>query len=115
MIIDDHASLVTLLGTLKQFYLKMGFDRVKFKPDFFPYTEPSAEVSGWLESKQAWIELGGSGVFRPEVTRPFGCRVPVLAWGLGLDRLAMLRYGIEDIRELYWSDLDRIKEAPLCR
>lgn len=115
VIIDDNASLVTLLGTLREFYRKMGFEKVKFKPDFFPYTEPSAEVTGWLESKGQWIELGGSGVFRPEVTRPFGCRVPVLAWGLGLDRLAMMRYGIEDIRELYWSDLDLIREAPLCR
>ena len=54
------------------------------------------------------------GVFRPEVTRPFGCEVPVLAWGLGLERLAMLRYGIEDIRKLYLSDLDWLEETPLC-
>lgn len=115
IIIDEHASLATLLGTLTEFYRKMGFEKVKFKPSFFPYTEPSAEVFVFMESKQAWIELGGSGVFRPEVTRPFGCKVPVLAWGLGLDRLAMLRYGFNDIRELYWSDLDRIKEVPLCQ
>ncbi|MBN2008886.1 phenylalanine--tRNA ligase subunit alpha [candidate division KSB1 bacterium] len=115
IIIDEHASLATLLGTLKEFYRKMGFSKVKFKPSFFPYTEPSAEVFVYMESKQAWIELGGSGVFRPEVTRPFGCNVPVLAWGLGLDRLAMMRYGFKDIRELYWSDLDRIKEVPLCQ
>ena len=91
----------------------MGFDKVRFKPDFFPYTEPSAEITVFMESKQNWIELGGSGIYRPEVTRPMGCNV--LAWGLGLDRLAMLRYGINDIRELYWSDLDRIKEVPLCQ
>jgi phenylalanyl-tRNA synthetase alpha chain len=114
IIIDEGANLATLLGTLKEFYYKMGFKKVKFKPDFFPYTEPSIEVSGFMESKNRWIELGGSGVFRPEVTEPFGCEVPVLAWGLGLERLAMLRYGITDIRELYWSDLDETKEIALC-
>jgi len=115
VIIDEAASLATLLGTLREFYRKMGFDQVRFKPAFFPYTEPSAEAFVFMESKKTWIELGGSGVFRPEVTRPLGCRVPVLAWGLGLDRLAMLRYGLKDIRELYWSDLDRLREVPLCR
>jgi len=115
IIIDENANLATLLGTLQEFYRKMGFDKIKFKPDFFPYTEPSAEISVWMESKSTWIELGGSGIFRPEVTQPLGCNVPVMAWGLGLDRLAMLRYGFTDIRELYWSDLDRMKEVPLCR
>ncbi len=115
MIIDEHASLATLLGTLKEFYRKMGFEKIKFKPSFYPYTEPSADVIVYMESKKKWIELGGSGVFRPEVTLPFGCSVPVLAWGLGLDRLAMIRYGINDIRELFWSDLDKIREVPLCR
>jgi phenylalanyl-tRNA synthetase alpha chain len=115
VVIDENASLATLLGTLKEFYLKMGFKQIRFKPDFFPYTEPSIEVSGFMESRQKWIELGGSGVFRPEVTEPFGCNVPVLAWGLGLERLAMMRYNINDIRELYWSDLDETKEIALCQ
>jgi phenylalanyl-tRNA synthetase alpha chain len=115
IVIDEDASLATLLGTLTEFYKKMGFSKIKFKPSFFPYTEPSAEVFVYMESKESWLELGGSGVFRPEVTRPFGCKVPVLAWGLGLDRLAMLRYGINDIRELFWSDLDKMREVSLCR
>jgi len=115
IIIDKDANLATLLGTIKAFYEKMGFKKIKFKPDFFPYTEPSIEVSGYMESKKKWMELGGSGVFRPEVTVPFGCNVPVLAWGLGLERLAMMRFGIKDIRELYWSDLDETKEIALCR
>ncbi|MFC2156018.1 phenylalanine--tRNA ligase subunit alpha [Acidobacteriota bacterium] len=115
IIIDEKANLASLLGTLKEFYSKMGFKKVKFKPDFFPYTEPSIEVSGFMESKNKWLELGGSGIFRPEVTRPFGCDVPVLAWGLGLERLAMMRYNIKDIRKLYWSDLDETKEITLCQ
>ncbi|MCP4154576.1 MAG: phenylalanine--tRNA ligase subunit alpha [bacterium] len=115
IIIDEGANLSSLLGTLKTFYKKMGFDKVKFKPSFFPYTEPSIEVFVYMESRKQWLEMGGSGIFRPEVTRPFGCDVPVLAWGLGLERLAMMRYGIKDIRELYWSNLDETKEIELCR
>jgi phenylalanyl-tRNA synthetase alpha chain len=115
MIIDEKASFTTLLGTLQKFYQKMGFSQVRFKPSFFPYTEPSADINAYMESRDKWMEMGGAGIFRPEVTRPFGCKVPVLAWGLGLDRLAMLRYGISDIRELYWSDLEKITEVPLCR
>ncbi len=115
IIIDEGASFTTLLGTLQKFYEKMGFSKIRFKPSFYPYTEPSADINVYMESRQKWIELGGAGIFRPEVTRPFGCKVPVLAWGLGLDRLAMIRYGISDIRELYWSDLEKITEVPLCR
>jgi phenylalanyl-tRNA synthetase alpha chain len=115
IIIDEKASFVALLGLLKEFYRKMGFERIRFKPAFFPYTEPSAEVYGYMPEKKQWIELGGSGVFRPEVTEPFGCTVPVLAWGLGLERLAMLRYEVQDIRNLYWTDLDWLRRVPLCR
>jgi phenylalanyl-tRNA synthetase alpha chain len=115
IIIDRDASFATLLGTLREFYRKMGFDQVRFKPEFFPYTEPSAGVFAYLASRDKWLELGGSGVFRPEVTRPLGCTVPVLAWGLGLERLAMARYGLQDIRTLYWTDLDWLKEVPLCQ
>ncbi|BBM83085.1 phenylalanine--tRNA ligase subunit alpha [Candidatus Uabimicrobium amorphum] len=115
IVVDKNASLCSLLGTLQAFYRKMGFDKVKFKPSFFPYTEPSAEVFVWMEQKSCWIELGGSGIFRPEVTMPLGCNVPVMAWGLGLERLAMLRYGISDIRTLYGSDLDWLQEAKLCQ
>ncbi len=115
IVIDEHASFATLLGILDAFYRKMGFDRFEFRPAFFPYTEPSVEIFVWLESKQDWVEMGGAGVFRPEVTEPAGCPHPVLAWGLGLERLAMLSHGLQDIRELYISDLDWLKGAALCR
>ena len=115
IIIDQQASISCLLGTLQAFYKVMGFDKIKFKPAFFPYTEPSAEVFVWMEEKKCWIELGGSGIFRPEVTQPFGCKVPVMAWGLGLERLAMLRYGVNNIRVLYGSDLDWFQEVRLCQ
>lgn len=115
IIIDEHASFASLLGTLEAFYRKMGFEKFDFRPAFFPYTEPSVEIFVWHEGKQDWFEMGGAGVFRPEVTRPFGCEVPVLAWGLGLERLAMFRYGLKDIRQLYVADLQWLKEAELCR
>jgi phenylalanyl-tRNA synthetase alpha chain len=115
IVIDKEASLSTLLGTLSEFYRKMGFDKVKFKPAFYPYTEPSADIVVYMESRKKWMEMGGSGIFRPEVTQPLGCRYPVLAWGLCIERLAMQRLGLNDIRELYRGSLDQMEEIPLCR
>ncbi len=115
IIIDEEASFASLLGTLEAFYRKMGFDKFQFRPAFFPYTEPSVEIFVYMEEKKDWVEMGGAGVFRPEVTETFGCKVPVLAWGLGLERLAMFRYGLKDIRQIYISDLTWLKEAKLCR
>jgi phenylalanyl-tRNA synthetase alpha chain len=103
------------LGTLAAFYRKMGFERFQFRPAFFPYTEPSVEVFVWAEQKGDWVEMGGAGVFRPEVTLPLGCEVPVLAWGLGLERLALFRYGLASIGELYRTRLSWLKEIALCR
>ncbi len=102
-----------LLGILKEFYRKMGFERIRFRPSYFPYTEPSLEVDVYFEEKKTWLELGGAGIFRPEVTKPFGIEKPVLAWGLGLERLAMLKYGLNDIRQLYMSDIDWLKRTPI--
>lgn len=115
IIIDDKASFSNLLGTLQAFYQKMGFQKFQFRPAFFPYTEPSVEVFVWSERKADWVEMGGAGMFRPEVTRPLGCTAPVLAWGLGLERLAMFRYEVGSIGELYRARLGWLKEEPLCR
>ncbi len=115
IIIDQQASFAHLLGTLGAFYTKMGFEKFEFRPGFFPYTEPSVEVFIWLPEKQDWFEMGGAGIFRPEVTEPLGCTSPVLAWGLGLERLAMLQYNILDMRSLYLTDLEWLKEVPVCR
>jgi phenylalanyl-tRNA synthetase alpha chain len=115
IIIDEEANLASLMGTLQEFYSKMGFGRVKFKPAFYPYTEPSVDVVVYMESRGKWLEMGGAGIFRPEVTLPLGCTYPVLAWGLGIERLAMLRFGLSDIRELYACRLETLDEVPLCR
>ena len=115
IIVDKRASLATLLGTLAAFYKKMGFPKIRFRPSFFPYTEPSAEVYLWLEHRDEWVEMGGSGIFRPEVTLPLGCKDRVLAWGLGLERLAMMIHNLKSIGDLYFATMPWLREAPLCR
>jgi phenylalanyl-tRNA synthetase alpha chain len=111
IIYEENANFRQLIGILKEFYRRMGFEKIRFRPGYFPYTEPSMEVEVFWNGK--WMELGGSGIFRPEVTEPIGVKNPVLAWGLGLERIAMLRYGLSDIRSLYISDLDWLRKTPL--
>jgi phenylalanyl-tRNA synthetase alpha chain len=115
IIIDSQGSLAALIGTLKAFFRKMGVDRITLRPGYFPYTEPSMEIFVWNEEHKDWLEMGGSGIFRPEVTLPLGCTDPVMAWGLGLSRLPLLRHGIEDIREIHYTHLEWLKRAALCR
>lgn len=110
-IVVGHVNFSNLLGLLKEFYYKMGFEKIRFRPGFFPYTEPSLEVEVFFEDKGKWLELGGAGIFRPEVSQPLGIKQPVLAWGLGLERLAMLRLGLDHITELYMSDIDWLRRS----
>ncbi len=111
VIMDEGLSFANLLGVLKEFYAKMGFDEVRFRPGYFPYTEPSVEPEVYIDGL-GWVELGGAGVFRREVTAPFGIDHPVLAWGLGVGRLAMLRLGLKDLRLLYQSDVGWLRDVP---
>lgn len=111
IIYEEGANFKQLIGVLKEFYKRMGFEKIRCRPGYFPYTEPSMEVDVFYNNK--WMELGGSGIFRPEVTEPVGVKNPVLAWGLGLERLAMLKFGLKDIRELYISDLEWLRKKPL--
>jgi phenylalanyl-tRNA synthetase alpha chain len=103
IVIDDNATLCDLIGLLSEFYRKLGFKKIITRPGFFPYTEPSMEVSVYYDKIGEWLEMGGSGIFRPEVTYPWGIKEPtrVLAWGQGLERIAMLYFGRKDIRDLY--------------
>ena len=111
IIMEEGANLQMLVTTLKTFYAKMGYPEVRVRPAYFPYTEPSLEIEVKWHGK--WLELGGAGIFRPEVTEPLGIESPVLAWGMGLERLAMLVLGLDDIRQLYISDLDWLRKQPL--
>lgn len=105
IMVGEGLSVRHLMGFLTEFYRKLGMSEVKLWPTYFPYTEPSLEVVGYSKAVKAWIELSGSGVFRPEVTLPLGVKVPVLAWGPGVERLMLMRYGLEDMRALYGDDL----------
>lgn len=109
IVLGEGINFRTLLGLLALFARELArATDVKFVPAYFPFTEPSVEMHA-RHPKLGWIELGGAGLFRPEVTRPLGVDVPVIAWGLGLDRMAMVALDIHDIRDLFSSDLDLIR------
>jgi phenylalanyl-tRNA synthetase alpha chain len=112
--IDEGISLADLKGTIVQF-LRAFFERedleVRFRPSFFPFTEPSAEIDIAWEKKNGetkWLEIAGSGVVHPNVLRAGGVdpsKYSGFAFGMGLDRLAMLRYGVNDLRLFFENDL----------
>ena len=111
IVVDPKANFRHLLGYLKQFFSKMGFEKVRFRPGYFPYTEPSVEVDVWHPEKKVWFELGGAGIFRPEVTVPLlGKNIPVLAWGPGFDRIIMDYYKITDLRDFYKNDINQLRK-----
>jgi phenylalanyl-tRNA synthetase alpha chain len=111
IVIDRKANFKHLLGYLKEFYRKMGFEKIRFTPAYFPYTEPSVEISYWHQEKNVWLELGGAGIFRPEVVIPLlGEYIPVLAWGPGFDRMIMDYYEIKDLREMYANNLAELRK-----
>ncbi|HUU74893.1 MAG TPA: phenylalanine--tRNA ligase subunit alpha [Methanoregulaceae archaeon] len=113
VVMDRNVNFRHLLGFLREFYVQMGFEDVRFRPGYFPYTEPSVEPEVWVDGL-GWVELGGAGIFREEVCAANGLSHPVLAWGLGVSRLAMLKIGLKDLRQLYRSDIDWVRESPVC-
>ena len=109
IVLEEGLSLAHLKGLLKLFGEEFGqCDQIKIRPGYFPFTEPSCELFA-KHPEIGWIELGGAGIFRPEVTSPFNVEVPVLAWGLGIDRIGMFNMKINDIRELYSHNLEFLK------
>jgi phenylalanyl-tRNA synthetase alpha chain len=111
IVLGEDINFRTLLGLLNLFAREVAQAKeVKFLPAYFPFTEPSVELHV-RHPKLGWMELGGAGLFRPEVTLPLGVTVPVIAWGLGLDRMAMIALGIHDIRELFTDNLDLIRST----
>ena len=90
----------------------MGFEKLRFRPAYFAYTSPSVEIDVWHPVRKEWLELGGAGIFRPEVVIPLlGENVPVLAWGPGFDRILMDYYSINDIRVLYKNDISHLRKV----
>ena len=109
VMVGPKLNLRNLIFILSKFYSKLGFNEIKFWPTYFPYTEPSLQTMTIHKETNKWMELGGLGIFRPEVTLPLGVKNPVLAWGLGLDRLVMLRYKIPDVRDLFGANQDWLR------
>lgn len=106
---DKGINVRHLVGILSEFARQLGFKDIKFTPGYFPFTEPSIEAYA-KHPKLGWIECLGSGLFRPEVLAPLGIGFPVIAWGIGIDRLAMIRLGVDDIRDLHTLDLGKLRE-----
>ena len=107
IVLGEDVNLSTLLGLLKIFAEEFAqAEDVRYVPGYFPFTEPSVEIH--IKHPQiGWMELGGSGIFRPEVTAPLGINVPVAAWGIGIDRMATTQMQIKDIRDLFTYDLEQ--------
>ncbi len=111
IVVGEGLNFRHLKGLLKQFAEKFAqTDQIKITPGYFPFTEPSAELHA-KHPDLGWIELAGSGIFRPEMCKPLGINVPVLAWGIGIDRIAMFKLGIKDIRELFSYDLNFLRNS----
>lgn len=109
IVLGEEVNLKTLLGFLEMFAVEIaGATDVKYVPGYFPFTEPSIEVH-IKHPVLGWFELGGSGIFRPEVTKPMGIDVPVLAWGIGIDRMALMALGLNDLRELFSNDIEQVR------
>ncbi|OZJ05687.1 Phenylalanine--tRNA ligase alpha subunit [Bifiguratus adelaidae] len=119
VIADRNLTLGDLIGFMDIFFKKMGIEKIRFKPAYNPYTEPSMEIFSWHEGLKKWVEIGNSGMFRPEMLGPLGLPsdVRVIAWGLGLERPTMIKYGISNIRDLlgHKVNLSMVEEYPICR
>ncbi|GAB7095872.1 phenylalanine--tRNA ligase subunit alpha [Halolamina litorea] len=112
-VMAEDLSVRDLMGTFEEFYAQFGITDVQFKPHYNPYTEPSFELFGRHPETDELIEIGNSGIFREEVLTPLGVECDVMAWGLALERLAMLYTGAEDIRDLHGTlaDLEFLRNA----
>jgi phenylalanyl-tRNA synthetase alpha chain len=109
IVLGEDVNLRTLLGMLEIFAREVaGAKEVKYVPGYFPFTEPSVEVH-IKHPVLGWFELGGSGIFRPEVTASLGVNVPVAAWGIGIDRMALMALGLNDLRELFSFDIENVR------
>jgi len=127
LLIDRDINFADLKGTIEEF-LRVFFEKelaVRFRPSYFPFTEPSAEVdiecvfchgSGCKVCKQTgWLEVLGCGMVHPKVLAAAGLDAEIwqgYAFGMGIDRLAMLRYGVNDLRLFFESDLQFLRQFP---
>jgi phenylalanyl-tRNA synthetase alpha chain len=115
LVVDENVTMVDLKSTVMQFvHAYFGPEtKVRFRPSFFPFTEPSAEVDVYFEDKQRWVELGGCGMVHPNVFTACGIdpeKYTGWAFGFGIERIAMRKYGINDIRYFVENDVRFLKQ-----
>lgn len=112
-VMAEDLSVRDLMGTFEEFYAQFGITDIEFKPHYNPYTEPSFELFGTHPTTGELVEIGNSGIFREEMLEPLGVECDVMAWGLALERLLMLMYGFEDIRDIHGTlcDLELLRET----
>ena len=119
MVADYDLNLGNLKCIIRTFFAEIGITQLRFKPAFNPYTEPSMEIFAYHPMLKKWVEVGNSGMFRPEMMLPMGMPedVNVIAWGLSLERPTMIMYGIDNIRDLFGSKMQigAVKNNPICR
>ncbi|CAI4228785.1 unnamed protein product [Auanema sp. JU1783] len=119
VIADRNLSLAHLIGVFTEFFKKLGIDDLRFKPAYNPYTEPSMEIFAYHKGLKKWVEIGNSGMFRPEMLLPMGlpADVNVAGYGLSLERPTMIRYGIDNIRDMFGPkvDIGMVYSGPICR
>ncbi|EEZ97297.1 phenylalanine--tRNA ligase alpha subunit [Tribolium castaneum] len=119
VIADYDVTLGDLIGVFAEFFKKLGITELEFKPAYNPYTEPSMEIFCFHNGLGKWIEIGNSGMFRPEMLLTMGLpeNVRVIAWGLSLERPTMIKYGLNNIRDLVGPkvDLEMVQRSPICR
>eukprot|EP00045_Choanoeca_perplexa_P014049 m.163357 g.163357 ORF g.163357 m.163357 type:complete len:503 (+) comp16548_c0_seq1:1925-3433(+) len=119
VIADYNLTLGDLMGTLDDFFKRLGIENLRFKPAYNPYTEPSMEIFAYHEDLDKVVEIGNSGIFRPEMLRPMGLPedVVVIAWGLSVERPTMIKYGYSNIRDLIGPkvDLAAAQNKPIVR
>ncbi|MBT4539827.1 phenylalanine--tRNA ligase subunit alpha [Candidatus Woesearchaeota archaeon] len=105
-IMGDNLSLADLMGFIKEFYSKLGITKIKFKPTFNPYTEPSMEAHYYNEKLGKWYSLINSGIFRPEALAPYGITKSVIAWGMGSSRIAAILTGKAKLKDILGPEVD---------
>eukprot|EP01138_Halocafeteria_seosinensis_P010356 gb/GECG01010574.1/.p1 GENE.gb/GECG01010574.1/~~gb/GECG01010574.1/.p1 ORF type:complete len:515 (+),score=64.90 gb/GECG01010574.1/:1-1545(+) len=119
LVADYNLSMRDLIGTIAEFFRRIGIDKLKFKPAYNPYTEPSMEIFGYHPDLKKWTEIGNSGIFRPEMLAPMGLpsNVRVIAWGLSLERPTMIKYRLRNIRDLcgHKVPISQIRTSPIVR
>ena len=116
VIADYNLGLGHLIGTIESFFKKFGLTKLRFKPAYNPYTEPSMEIFSYMDKLKKWVEIGNSGIFRPEMLAPMGLpeNVSVIAWGLSLERPTMIHYKYESIKDLFGEEV-KLKDTKTCK